>query len=247
MPKLSETLLPKLLGQRRYGSLRYRRFPALGRAWGGPFNGQRWRCLLVAELIHKLQPKAIIETGTYLGTSTDWLAAFQIPIYTCEANPRNFGFSRARMFGMPMVNMTLADSRSAIRQFLAGPLAAQKDETLLFYLDAHWNDDLPLADEITLIYDACPKAVVLIDDFQVPGDPGYQYDDYGSGNALDAAYIAPLMAKYGLGVRYPVKASAEETGAKRGCAVLFGAAMEAEVGKIDLLRSASPKASAGQS
>lgn len=245
MATLSEKLLLTVLGQRRYGSLRYRRFPALGRAWGGPFNGQRWRCLLVAELIHKLQPSAIVETGTYLGTSTDWLAAFQIPIYTCEANVANFGFSRARMFGMPMVNMTLADSRTAIRQFLAGPLADKKKETLLFYLDAHWNDDLPLADEVTLIFDTCPNAVVLIDDFEVPGDGGYGYDDYGSGNALDAGYIAPLVAKYDLSVRYPVKPSSAETGAKRGCVVLFGAAMATEIATIALLGPASAEPGSG--
>ena len=54
-------------------------------------NGQAWRCRLVAELILKLDPVALVETGTYLGTTTEWLSAFQLPVFTCEASAENFG------------------------------------------------------------------------------------------------------------------------------------------------------------
>jgi len=77
------------LDPRRVGAMKFRENPALGRAWGGPMNGQRWRCLMFAELVHKIEPKAIVETGTYLGTTTEWLAAFQLPVFTCEADPEN--------------------------------------------------------------------------------------------------------------------------------------------------------------
>jgi hypothetical protein len=49
-----------------------------------------------------------------------------------------------------------------------------RDSPLFFYLDAHWNEDLPLAEEIDLIFSRSPCAVVMIDDFEVPGDPGFR-------------------------------------------------------------------------
>jgi hypothetical protein len=62
--------------------------------------------------------------------------------------------------------------------------------------------------------------VVMVDDFRVPDDPGYGYDDFGSGKALDQSYIAPTVEAHRLGVLYPALRSVEETGLRRGCAVL---------------------------
>ena len=201
----------------RLGALKFRRQPALGRAWGGPMNGQRWRCLMFAELVHKIAPKAIVETGTYLGTTTEWLAAFQLPVFTCEAHPENFGFSKARLQATPNVRVLRADSRAFLAQVLRGPFG---DGPNLFYLDAHWNDDLPLAEELEIIFGRSLESVVVIDDFEVPGDPGYQFDDYGAGKALTAEYISGIAERFELRSYYPATASTDETGAKRGCIVL---------------------------
>ena len=60
----------------------------------------------------------------------------------------------------------------------------------LFYLDAHWNDHLPLREEVELALKHFAKAVLIIDDFAVPDDPGYAFDDYGPGKALTLDYLA---------------------------------------------------------
>jgi hypothetical protein len=57
--------------------------------------------------------------------------------------------------------------------------------TLFFYFDAYSNEDLPLAEEIDIIFGRSPHAVVMIDDFEVTDDPGFAYDDYGPGKALN--------------------------------------------------------------
>jgi hypothetical protein len=49
---------------------------------------------------------------------------------------------------------------------------------------------LPLVDEIALAFRHWPEAVVMIDDFAVPGDPGYGFDVYGAGQALRLDYLA---------------------------------------------------------
>jgi hypothetical protein len=65
-----------------------------------------------------------------------------------------------------------------------------------------------------------PGAVEAIDDFQVPGDPEYVYDDYGAGKALTPAYIAPMVERFGLVEFFPSTRAKEETGLRRGCIVL---------------------------
>ena len=62
------------------------------------------------------------------------------------------------------------------------------DAALFFYLDAHWNEDLPLAEELDTIFCRSSNPVVMIEDFQVPDDPDYGYDDYGPRKSLNPEY-----------------------------------------------------------
>jgi hypothetical protein len=75
-------------------------------------------------------------------------------------------------------------------------------ELTFFYLDAHWYDHLPLLDEMTLILERMSNSVIMVDDFQVPDDPGYCYDDYGEGQVLDLRYLLPL-AHYDFAIFFP--------------------------------------------
>ena len=61
----------------------------------------------------------------------------------------------------------------------------------------------------------------MIDDFEVPGDPGYGFDDYGPGKRLTAQYL-PDEDLAGWRRFYPSLPSSEETGARRGSCVLVG-------------------------
>ncbi len=93
-------------------------------------------------------------------------------------------------------------------------------ELTFFYLDAHWDDNVPLRSEIDLIALYWPEFVVMIDDFQVPGDKGYGYDNYGRNTILSLNYIRDLIVRNRLTAFFPQMASNDETGAKRGCVVL---------------------------
>jgi hypothetical protein len=211
-------LARRIIRADQLGALSHCLNPSRGRAWGGPMNGQALRCLLVAEIIIHIKPAAIVETGTYLGTTTEWLSAFQIPVYTCEASAENFGFSSSRLRFLSNVQIINSDSRDALKSLKYGPLASEGP--ILFYLDAHWNEDLPLDNELGIIFSSWQQAVVLIDDFQVHDDPGYGFDDYGPGKRLTLDYVADKILSFGLAAYYPRSASNEETGEKRGCIVL---------------------------
>jgi hypothetical protein len=231
-------LLRRAIGATLFGALAFIRRPEQRLAWGGPFNGQAYRCLLFAALIERLRPVAIVETGTYLGTTTEWIAAFQVPVFTCESGRENFGFARTRLAALSNVTVTPGDSRTFLRGLLADRLRPANDATVIFYLDAHWNSDLPLAEEVDLVFRTCARAVVLIDDFEVPGDPGYGFDAYGPDLTLNASYIASAVQRYRLASFYPSTPSSVETGKRRGCVLLCSEGVADALRALPLLRCA---------
>jgi hypothetical protein len=158
-----------------------------------PFNGQRSRQDLFHNLIEKFAPIAIVETGTYLATTTEFMAKTGLPIFSVESDARNYGLARARLWWHRNVHLLRGDSRAALRTLFHGPLRGARDHKLLIYLDAHWKEDLPLAEELEIIFSGFPNAVVMVDDFHVPFDSGYGYDDYGTGRSLTADYIEPIV------------------------------------------------------
>jgi len=64
------------------GWLEYRISLKSHERWGGPFNGQTYRRLLFDELVRRLKPAAIVETGTYIGTTTESMSATKLPVFS---------------------------------------------------------------------------------------------------------------------------------------------------------------------
>jgi hypothetical protein len=203
----------------------YYRHPEWRVSWGGAFNGQSHRQEMVEAFIRRLHLDAIVETGTHRGTTTAYLASItSLPIYTVEADKRKQGFSFLMLRRFSNVRRYGGDSRQFLREFASRSCLA--DKPVLFYLDAHWSKDLPqahdlpLAEEVDIIFRSWRRAVVLIDDFQVPDDDGYAYDDYGPGKALTCDYIEPAIRTFGLRTFFPSVKAELETGAKRGSVTL---------------------------
>lgn len=188
---------------------------------------------MFGELTTRIGFVAIVETGTYHGTTTaHFRRTTELPIHSFEANPRAYGFAAEHLRGLPNVHLQLADSRAGLQRLAAA--RALPTGRVFFYLDAHWFDELPLAEEVALAFRHWPDAVVMIDDFAVPDDPGYGFDDYGAGSALTLDYLVEhhiLPA----GVWFPRCAAGSETGARRGCVLLARAA--AVVREIDALET----------
>ena len=243
----------RFLSEETIGMIDYIRSPDRGAGWG-PFNGQTARQALFVDIIVNTRPHAIVETGTFLGTTTELMSQTGLPVFTIELQPRNYGFVRARFWRKRNIKLLRGDSRAALRMLFDGALRPLSSRTLFFYLDAHWNDDLPLAEEIDIVFSRCPLAVVMIDDFEVPSDAGYGYDDYGPNKALVLRYIRPMMSAHQLQAFYPSTSSAADypstplavagyaaTGVlRRGCVVLAKEACHGPVlASISLLRPAT--------
>src|SRR5580658_1454491 len=211
--------------------------PRLQFRWGGPFNGQAQRCTLYLEMLERLRPAALLETGTYRGTSTEFMARhFAGPIHSCEIDRRCFLGSRRYLERFPQVEVANSDSRAFLRSVLP---RIERGAPLLIYLDAHWWEDLPLRDEIAIIFAAGHDAAIMIDDFEVPDDPGYSFDDFGPGKRLSLEMLG-FLADHPEPLFYPRAHSASETGARRGAVVLStGARVTEALGAVTRLRSAS--------
>ena len=185
-----------------------------------PFNGQSKRLEQFNAILHYLKPKGILETGTDFGSTTVCFAKTGLPTYAFELVARSYGFAAERLRGNRNVKIIYSDSRVGLKQALSKPLAKMLDQPLFFYLDAHWFEDLPLAEELDVILERCSQPIIMIDDFRVVGDDGYGYDDYGPGRVLDASYVARHVERYELSVLYPAAPSDSETGNRRGSVVL---------------------------
>ncbi|MGH2506213.1 MAG: hypothetical protein ACRDHZ_02135 [Ktedonobacteraceae bacterium] len=233
-----------MFGESFAGMQDYFRYPERRIGWGGPFNDQQYRQALFQALIDRIKPVAIVETGTFHGTTTAFMAGTGIPLYTIEKDVRRHGFARARFLCRSHVSVYRGDSRKTLRALINGSLYKCRDKAIFVYLDAHWSDDLPLAEELEIVFANCPAAVVMIDDFQVPCDAGYGYDNYGPHKALNSDYIAPVVAAHSLAAFYPSAPASLESGRRRGCIVLARRDVHGEVlASIPLLRSENSSAS----
>lgn len=185
-------------------------------AEGGPFNRQTERATIFRDLVAAIAPEAIVETGTFRGKTTRFMReTADVPVFTVEIEPRFYVYNALQFRGDDKIRTHFGDSRSFLKRLAANTEALGRSP--FFYLDAHWLKDLPLREEIEIVLAHWPDAVIMIDDFAVPDDAGYGYDDYGPGKALTLDYIAgiPDIAKF-----FPAAPSSRETGAKRGAIVI---------------------------
>jgi tetratricopeptide (TPR) repeat protein len=189
----------------------------VGDPLGGPLNAQAMRRRIVTDIIAATGPAQIFETGSFLGVTTAFLAGLGIGhVFSCEIHAYNQRYAARRLAAVPNATVVNLESREFLRRYL--PCYSRGDAVALFYLDAHWEEDLPLLDEIALILEHVRRPVMLVDDFEVPDDPGYGFDDYGPDRRLTLDHLAPVLPR--LPHRYFPGPSADETGNRRGCIVL---------------------------
>ena len=81
----------KLLGDSVVGAIDYYRKPQQKTSWDGPFNGQPARQELFKATLANIRPRALVETGIYFGTTTEFMAMTGLPVFTIEAESSRFG------------------------------------------------------------------------------------------------------------------------------------------------------------
>ncbi|MEU1729435.1 hypothetical protein, partial [Nonomuraea sp. NPDC005692] len=134
---------------------------------GGPFGFDITAALLIDDLMSLFQCDAIIETGCFLGDTTDYLARRYpaLPVYACDIDAQHAGFTHRRLAGLSNAYVECLDSPLLIRSV--------SFDRPLYFLDAHWGENWPLLEELAGI--TC--GVTVIHDFDI-GHPRFGFDTY---------------------------------------------------------------------
>jgi len=191
------------------------------------FNGLAGRKEIFQDILEHIQIEHIIETGTYLGNTTGYMATMSnIPVISCEKNNTLHKLAKFRLKDVQAISLTNMDSVAFLNQ------QAKNDKlissTCFFYLDAHWGKDVPLREEISIIASNWEKYIIMIDDFKVPDDNGYGFGSYGT---LEQIHMPSLHQRYGLCANFPVIRSEKETQPPTGSVVLMQNEMYSQVGE----------------
>ena len=139
---------------------------------------------LAEALRRAFEVTTFVETGTYLGDTAAWAAGRFERVATIEAFEPLFRAAEARFASFPNVERHLGDSRTVLKDIVAG-----LDRPALFWLDAHWSGagtagetaECPLLAEIAAIDDSPQRHIVLIDDarlFMAPPPPPHRPEEW---------------------------------------------------------------------
>lgn len=152
------------------------------------FHGDSYLLELVDSVLQNAE--IFVETGTYYGHTLEYVARKfnHLSLYSCEPEKVHFMAAAAKVKAYK--------SRITLRQEASPDFLyslARKDSDLfkkdvVFWIDAHaFGHSWPLLKEIKFITQNFQKAYIFIDDFKVPGRPGYAYD---TANEHDCAWEA---------------------------------------------------------
>jgi hypothetical protein len=188
----------------------------------GPFNGQRKRIAIVEAIAASGDFGCAVETGTFRGTTTKFLADRFPRVVSIEINPRYVAFSRLRLRTRRNVEIVEGDSAAELAPILQ---RLESGRPIFAYLDAHWGN-LPLTPELRALEESSLDYVAAIDDFEVPGDAGYGFDVHGGNHgAIGPALVFGAVPRLRR-VWAPAAPSDVETGSMRGTGFLASPKLE---------------------
>lgn len=221
---LTRIIRKPIEGIRRLHPWLYRPWPAL--------NGQQFRQGMFRSLIQELRPEAVFESGTYRGATTEFLWHVSgRPVYTVEKEA-SFARLAARQFrSISDIKVIKSDSRKTLLGLRENPSFPKS--RVLFYLDAHWDADLPLREEVAIVTGSWTDSLIVIDDFKVPDDPGYGFDTY-AGTELSIEYLGDAVGTYE--IFWPNCPSRDEVGARRGCVLLAAPTIAQQISALAQVR-----------
>ncbi len=206
------------------------------------FGGQMMRRKLFGEIVSILDFQCAIETGTWMGNTAGYLSEMiNSPVYTCEIDKRYYALAKLRLKGIGSISFYQLDSRAFLKGLIQSePTRRIVDSNTFFYLDAHWYSDVPLRAEIDIIFSKWREFVIMVDDFEVPYDNGFGFDDYGDVGRLTIELIRDLVAaETSISVFFPAYSSLDETGAKRGWVLLATETNSKVLREISMLKEYS--------
>jgi hypothetical protein len=122
---------------------------------------------LILQMAQTYNLKHFIETGTYLGHTTEWASNNFAQVTTIEMAESIYQQTSTRLAHTTNIDFRLGDSRTVLAE-----LAPTLTESAVFWLDGHWSggetygekDQCPLMEEIEAINTSPAEHFIFIDD-----------------------------------------------------------------------------------
>jgi hypothetical protein len=180
---------------------------------GQPFNGDHFLEQKFLELRDKYGIRYVIETGTYHGHTTKWLAENFEHVATIEVKEENI--REAEKIIPSSVFMFKGSSSEMLWSAIEGMGCPNN---MIIFLDAHWYKN-PVLAELKQIAKSHCLPILAIHDFYNPNDPTMGYDKYPEqGIEYNWEWIKDAVEEiYGDASMYTVEYNKEAAGARRGC------------------------------
>lgn len=173
-----------------------------------PFAGDIIAEYEFIKLKKKFDIKNVVETGSYVFSTTKWLCENFDLVYTYENNEHFYGVGVDKVRTFTNVRAFLEDSISGLQK-----LKDKLPEPTIFFLDAHWGEYCPLLDELDVISTLNTTPIIVIHDFKT-NNPDLGFDRYNE-NDFCLEWIENHIKKiYPNGFDYYYNTQA--VGAKRG-------------------------------
>jgi hypothetical protein len=177
-----------------------------------PFEGDNILREQLHQLINDLGIDCVVETGTETGATAAAFAEMVGNVYTCDVE------NKVDRDLPSNVVQHLGDSVEFLDMLLP---ELCKNHRILFFLDAH------LAPEYTRVLDeldmlaaqSCPDIVIVIHDFQVPGNDELGYDTYDDLGPLNVALVDSRLRKIFPMGSYTAEFNSKAEGALRGVGI----------------------------
>lgn len=141
-------------------------------------------------LAKKHNCKTFYETGTWHGKTALSVSKHIDNVITVEVNKNFHKIAATTLQGVENVTLILESSPKAMENTLEN-----NQKGLIFFLDAHWQENWPLLDELRVIAEKNIKPVIMIHDFFVPDENGnarFGYDTY-KGQPLNLSYVQSAL------------------------------------------------------
>lgn len=153
------------------------------------FNNAPEIASYIAFLKEKYTIDIAVETGTFLGGTTQCFANLFREVHTIEISEQYMKRAQARLKGLQNIHFHLGSSDLVLQRILPDMI----QEFLLFFLDAHWLDYWPLREEVKAISKTHKnKCIIVIDDCKVPNRADIPFDTYKK-EELSLEYVQDLL------------------------------------------------------
>jgi hypothetical protein len=160
--------------------------------WDMPFGGNYRYLQTMIGILDFYKPKFIIETGTFIGTSTKFFSRYSgSVIFSIELNKVYLEMAKVNLVESLEKNVTLLQGNSPTVMKRLFEESINLNQKSFFYFDAHWEKHLPLEEEISLVIDNFKDFIIVIDDFKNEFDLTFSYDSY-EGNPIDHKLVHSL-------------------------------------------------------